>query len=77
VLEHDSYSTNSVSGVFKIPRVLSNVVEYGLEGLQEGVLEAKVGYWGGFLGPVFRKLADGAEKDSGVASAAILGDKVI
>ncbi|KAF2240286.1 hypothetical protein BU26DRAFT_611772 [Trematosphaeria pertusa] len=36
VLEHGSCSTNSVSGVFKILRVLRNVIEYGLEGFERG-----------------------------------------
>jgi len=46
-----------VLGVFEVMRVLRNVVEYGLEGLQEGGLEAKVRYRGGFLGPVLERLA--------------------
>ncbi|KAF2240216.1 hypothetical protein BU26DRAFT_573006 [Trematosphaeria pertusa] len=75
VLEHGSCSTNSVSGVFKILRVLRNVVEYGLEGF-EGGLEAKVGYWGGFLGPVLEKLAAGEERATGNVSAATPGDEV-
>jgi hypothetical protein len=77
VLEQGSCSTNSVSGVFKILRVLRNVVEYGREGLEEGGLEAKVGYWGAFLGPVLEKLAGGKEKTRGNASAATPGDEAI
>ncbi|KAL5371450.1 hypothetical protein PMIN06_012891 [Paraphaeosphaeria minitans] len=77
VLEHGSCSTNSISGVFKILRVLRNVVEYGLEGLEEGGLKAKVGYWGGFLGPVLERLAGGTEIARGIASAATLGDEAI
>ncbi|KAJ4286960.1 hypothetical protein N0V90_012840 [Kalmusia sp. IMI 367209] len=57
LLKHGSCSTTSVSEVFKILRVLRNVVEYGLEGLEEGGLEAEIGYWGGFLGPVLERLA--------------------
>ena len=74
VLEHGSCSTNSVSRMFKILRVLRNVVEYGLEGF-EGGLETKVGYWGGFLGPVLEKLV-GGEKATGNASAATPEDEV-
>jgi len=77
VLEHGSCSTNSVSGVFKVLRVLRNVVEYGLEGLEEGGSEAKVGYWGGFLGPVLERLAGGEDKARGNASAATLRDEGI
>lgn len=77
VLEHGSCSTNSVLGVFKILRVLRNVVEYGLEGLEEGGLKAKVGYWGGFLGLVLKRLAGGMEMARGIASAATLRDEAI
>jgi hypothetical protein len=73
VLEHGSCSTNSVSWVFKIPKVLRNVVDHGLEGFEEGP-EATVGYWGGFLGPVLERLAGGEEKAMGNASAATPGD---
>ena len=57
VLEHGSCSTSSVSGVFKLLRVLRNVIEYGIEGVEEG--EGTVGFWGGFLGPVLGRLAGG------------------
>jgi hypothetical protein len=77
VLEHGSCSTNSVSGVFKILRVLRNTVEYGLEGFEEGGSKAKVGYWGGFLKPVLERLAGGEEKTRGNASAATPGDEAI
>jgi hypothetical protein len=58
VLEHGSCSTSSVSGVFKILRVLRNVVDYGLDGLEGRGSDAKAGYWGGFLGPVLQRLAE-------------------
>jgi hypothetical protein len=77
VLEHGSCSTNSVSGVFKILRVLRNTIEYGLEGFKEGGPEAEVGYWGGFLKPVLERLAGGEEKTRGNASATTLGDEAI
>lgn len=77
VLKHGSCLTTSVSGVFKILRVLRNAVEYGLEGLEEGGLEAKVGYWGGFLGPVLERLAGRKGKARENASAATLGDEAI
>jgi hypothetical protein len=35
VLKHGSYSTSSVSRVFKILKVLRNVIEYGLEEIEE------------------------------------------
>ena len=57
VLEHGSCSTSSVSGVFKLLRVLRTVIEYGIEGVEEG--EGTVGFWGGFLGPVLERLAGG------------------
>jgi hypothetical protein len=75
VLEHGSCSTSSISGVFKILRVLRNVVKYGLEGLKKGELKAKVGYWGSFLGPVLERLAGGTEMARGIASAATLRDE--
>ncbi|RMZ71985.1 ribonuclease h [Pyrenophora seminiperda CCB06] len=76
VLEHGRCSTISISGVFKILRVLKNIIEYGLEGF-EGGPEAKAGYWGGFLGPVLERLAVGAERAKGNASAATPGDYMI
>jgi hypothetical protein len=57
VLEHGSCSTSSVSGVFKILRVLRNVIEYGLEGVEED--EGVIGFWGGFLGLMLERLASG------------------
>jgi hypothetical protein len=64
VLEDGSCSTINLSGVFKILRVLRNVVEYGLE------------YWDDFLGPVLEKLG-GKEMPSGNASTASLRDEGI
>jgi hypothetical protein len=56
VLEHGSCSTDSVSGVFRILRVLRNAVGYGSEGFAKRGLRAKVGYWGGLLKPVLERL---------------------
>jgi hypothetical protein len=57
ILEHGSCSTSSVSGVCKILKLLRNVIEYALEGVGED--DGVVGFWGGFLGLVLERLANG------------------
>lgn len=54
-LEHGSCSRSTVSGGFKLLRVLRITIEYGLEGVEDE--DGPVGFWGGFLGPILERLA--------------------
>jgi hypothetical protein len=62
ILEQGSCKTDSISGIFKLLRVLTGVVEYGLEGTEgrEGN-----GFWGLFLGAVLETLAGLRGKNEG------------
>jgi len=62
ILEQGNCKTDSISGIFKLLRVLTGVVEYGI-GSKEGSEED--GLWGGFLGPVLETLAGLRGKDEG------------
>lgn len=61
ILAHESCSTSSIEGIFRLLRVLRNVVEYGVEGVgevEDGGGDG-VGYWGGFLGLTLERIARG------------------
>jgi hypothetical protein len=62
ILEQGSCKTDSISGIFKLLRVLTGVVEYGLGG-KEG--RKGDGLWGMFLGAVLETLAGLRGKDEG------------
>jgi hypothetical protein len=47
-----SLSTESISGVFQVLRVLGNILEFGVD-------KGETGYLGRFFGPVLEKLASG------------------
>jgi hypothetical protein len=54
ILEQGSCKTDSISGIFKLLRVLTSVVEYGIGG-REG--REGDGLWSAFLRPVLETLA--------------------
>ncbi|KAF2105499.1 hypothetical protein BDV96DRAFT_373268 [Lophiotrema nucula] len=60
ILQQGSCLTDSISGIFKLLRVLTGVVEYGLGGTGE---KEGDGLWGAFLGVVLERLAGLREKD--------------
>ncbi|KAF2003187.1 hypothetical protein P154DRAFT_520149 [Amniculicola lignicola CBS 123094] len=58
ILAHESCSTSSIDGIFRLLKVLRNVVEYGVGEAEDGGGDG-VGYWGGFLGPTLERIAHG------------------
>jgi hypothetical protein len=81
ILAHESCSTSSIEGIFRLLKVLRNVVEYGLEGVgevEDGGGDG-VGYWGGFLGLTLERIAHGgADMARGrLNSAATVADEGI
>jgi hypothetical protein len=54
ILEQGSCKTDSISGIFKLLRVLTGVIEYGLGGTEGNKGD---GLWGVFLGAVLETLA--------------------
>lgn len=77
ILRNGSCSTESISGVFQVLRMLRNVIEYGIGGLEDKGVEGKKGYWSDFLGPVLEKLAGSSEMVLGSSATTILGDEAI
>ena len=73
VLEYGYCSTRSVSGVFKIRKMLWNIVEYGLEGFQVGDQKQRLDTWVAS----YDRCSRGEEKIRGNASAAALGDEAV